>query len=57
MILRPGLKMDVKNVIFWSEIGPGESGTPHKKFPELPLPLGLSVVCPKGQFSHNSYDT
>ena len=48
--------MDVKNDIFWSEIGPGElSGTAYEEFTEVPLPLGLSVVCPKGQFSaHNS---
>ena len=50
--------MDVKNDSLGSEIGPGEpSGRPYEEFPEVPLPLGLSVVCPKGQFSHNSYDT
>ena len=55
MFERPGLKMDVKNDIFWSEIWPGEpSVTPYEEFPEVRLPLGLSVVCPKSQFSHNS---
>ena len=47
-----------KNDSLGSEIGPGEpSGRPYEEFPEVPLPLGLSVVCPKGHFSHNSYDT
>lgn len=47
--------MDVKNDIFWSEIWPGEPGvTPYEEFPEVRLPLRLSVVCPKSQFSHNS---
>ena len=47
--------MDVKNDIVWSVMGPGEpSVTPYEEFPEVRLPLGLSVVCPKGQFSDNS---